>query len=123
MNVLYVKPKGSNKKRGFFFLGGGGFIVKIPKCVCVLVSAQEQLRVLLVLEANNTQSYFSLFMNVVHLHNTHFSASFFLPNTAAGAPVANTTATSLLYTFLVNVSLVFSLKFFMCKCILFSGLL
>jgi hypothetical protein len=46
-----------------------------------------------------------------------------MPTTAAGAAVANTTATSLLYTSLVNVYLVSSLKFFMYKCILFIGLL
>jgi hypothetical protein len=100
-------------KRFFFF-----FCVYcknyMHSCFC-----SKTVKSVLVLEANNTQSYFNLFMN--ELHNMNFSASCFLPTTAVGAAVTNTTATSLLYTFLVNVSLVFSLKFFMCKCILFSG--
>jgi len=61
----------------------------------------------LVLEANNTQSYFNLCMNSVHLHNTHFSTSCFSPTTAAGA-----TATALLYTFLVNYFFSFQFEIF-----------
>ena len=99
------------------------FIVKNSKVHVHICSCLRTVKSVLVLEANNTQSYFILFMNSVHLHNTHFSTSCFLPTTAAGAAVANITSTSLPYTFLVNLSLVSSLKFCVYKCILFSGLL
>jgi len=67
----------------FFYLYCKNSQMHMHVCFCL-----RTVKSVLVLEANNTQPYFNLFINSVHLHNTHFSTSCFLPATAAGATVA-----------------------------------